>query len=272
MRWFKLRGIIILESSPHCYHVVFDRKVLWSENMHITIIAIISGTIGAGMSYSVLNPMIVDLQNEITMVSSELATVSDELATTSDEVVTISDELDSLSNIGDLSTIVSTITDIEARTWNLVYKNSNVVNLMSPAGWFDTPTFTIQGQLMRIDWKLWCDAAGLTTYDIGFYFSNGTLVDTVGLQIDTINCAKDVDVSETFLNSFRDAAMRLSTIRTVTRVNTDPAGMFRLALLEYDRVAMLLLPVEDRTVGIALLKEHATAAFLDRVKTIIERQ
>jgi hypothetical protein len=86
------------------------------------------------------------------------------------------------------------------------------------------------------------------------------------------NCAKDMDVSETFLNSFQDAAMRLSTIRSATHVDMDPVGTFRLALLEYDRVAMLLLPAEDHTVGIALLKEHATATFLDRAKTIIARQ
>jgi hypothetical protein len=86
------------------------------------------------------------------------------------------------------------------------------------------------------------------------------------------NCAKDMDVSETFLDSFRDAAMRLSTIRSATHVDMDPVGTFRLALLEYDRVAMLLLPAEDHTVGIALLKEHATAAFRDRAKTIIARQ
>jgi hypothetical protein len=152
----------------------------------IVIIAIISGAIGAGISYSVLNPMIVNLQNEISTISVELATVSDELATISDEVDTITDELDNLSSIGDVSTIVSTITEIEARTWNLVYTNSNVVNLMSPAGWFNTSTFTIQGKLMRIDWKLWCDTAGLTTFDIELHYANGTLVDTVGSQIDTI--------------------------------------------------------------------------------------
>jgi hypothetical protein len=87
-----------------------------------------------------------------------------------------------------------------------------------------------------------------------------------------VNRAKDDSVSDTFLNSFRDAAMRLSTIRSATHVDMDPVGTFRLALLEYDRVAMLLLPAEDRTVGIALLKEHATDAFLDRAKAIIARQ
>jgi hypothetical protein len=35
MRWFKLRGFLILESSPDCYHVVFDRTVSWSENVAI---------------------------------------------------------------------------------------------------------------------------------------------------------------------------------------------------------------------------------------------
>jgi hypothetical protein len=84
-----------------------------------------------------------------------------------------------------------------------------------------------------------------------------------------VNRAKDVDVSETFLNSFQSTAMRLSIIRTATNVDKDPAGTFRSALLEYDRVAFLLLPVEDRTIGIALLKEHATTSFLDYAKTLI---
>lgn len=35
MRWFKLEGFIILESSENHYHVVFNRKVTWSENMRI---------------------------------------------------------------------------------------------------------------------------------------------------------------------------------------------------------------------------------------------
>lgn len=35
MRWFRLRGFIILKSSENCYHVVFDRAVSWSRNMHV---------------------------------------------------------------------------------------------------------------------------------------------------------------------------------------------------------------------------------------------
>ena len=34
-KWFELSGYLILESSPGCYHVVFDRKVDWAENMQI---------------------------------------------------------------------------------------------------------------------------------------------------------------------------------------------------------------------------------------------
>ena len=145
----------------------------------VLVIAILSGIVGFGMSYSVLNPMIVDLQGEVT-------TIADVLATLAEEVGTISDDLDRLSGIGDLSAIVSAITAIEARTWNLAYTNSSVVNLMSPAGWFDTPTFMLHGRLMRIEWTLWCEAAGLTTLDIELHFANGTLVDTVGSQLDTI--------------------------------------------------------------------------------------
>jgi hypothetical protein len=35
MRWYHLGGFVILESSPHCYHVVFDRTVTWTENVTI---------------------------------------------------------------------------------------------------------------------------------------------------------------------------------------------------------------------------------------------
>lgn len=34
-RWFKLGGFLILKSSANHYHVVFNRYVSWSENMHI---------------------------------------------------------------------------------------------------------------------------------------------------------------------------------------------------------------------------------------------
>jgi hypothetical protein len=84
-----------------------------------------------------------------------------------------------------------------------------------------------------------------------------------------VNRAKDVDISTSFLHGFRDAAMRLSTVRTGAHVDHDPVGTFRLAFLEYDRIAVLLLPDGDRTVGIALLKEHATGAFLDHAKALI---
>lgn len=35
MKWFKLRGFIVLKSSKNNYHVVFDRSVTWERNMHI---------------------------------------------------------------------------------------------------------------------------------------------------------------------------------------------------------------------------------------------
>ena len=35
LKRFKLGGFIILKSSMNCYHVVFDRRVSWSENMRI---------------------------------------------------------------------------------------------------------------------------------------------------------------------------------------------------------------------------------------------
>jgi hypothetical protein len=35
MRWFRLKGFVILKSSENHYHVVFDRSVTWKRNMHI---------------------------------------------------------------------------------------------------------------------------------------------------------------------------------------------------------------------------------------------
>ncbi|MEM3700697.1 MAG: hypothetical protein QXL57_07530 [Candidatus Bathyarchaeia archaeon] len=35
MRWFKLKGFIILKSSKNSYHVVFDKKVSWEKNVKI---------------------------------------------------------------------------------------------------------------------------------------------------------------------------------------------------------------------------------------------
>ena len=35
MKWHKLGGFLVLESSPGSYHVVFDRPVTWSENVRV---------------------------------------------------------------------------------------------------------------------------------------------------------------------------------------------------------------------------------------------
>jgi hypothetical protein len=35
MKWFRLKGFLILKSSKNRYHVVFDREVSWSENIRI---------------------------------------------------------------------------------------------------------------------------------------------------------------------------------------------------------------------------------------------
>jgi hypothetical protein len=35
MKWFRLRGFIILRSSKRHYHVVFNRSVTWKKNTHI---------------------------------------------------------------------------------------------------------------------------------------------------------------------------------------------------------------------------------------------
>ena len=35
LKWFRLRGLIILKSSKNHYHVLFDRSVSWKKNVHI---------------------------------------------------------------------------------------------------------------------------------------------------------------------------------------------------------------------------------------------
>jgi hypothetical protein len=35
MKWFRLQGFVILKSSGKCYHVVFDRKASWKQNVRI---------------------------------------------------------------------------------------------------------------------------------------------------------------------------------------------------------------------------------------------
>jgi len=35
MKWHKLKGFIILKSSKNSYHVVFDKKVSWKDNVRI---------------------------------------------------------------------------------------------------------------------------------------------------------------------------------------------------------------------------------------------
>lgn len=35
MKWFNLKGLMILKSSNNSYHVLFDRKVSWRKNVRI---------------------------------------------------------------------------------------------------------------------------------------------------------------------------------------------------------------------------------------------
>ena len=42
MKWFHLEGFIIFRSSPKSYHVVFNRKVDWKENMKIVSYVVIN--------------------------------------------------------------------------------------------------------------------------------------------------------------------------------------------------------------------------------------
>ena len=47
MRWFRLKGFLILKSSKNCYHVVFDRKVSWRQNMNVVAwVALLSSNRG----------------------------------------------------------------------------------------------------------------------------------------------------------------------------------------------------------------------------------
>ena len=47
MKWFDLGGYLIQKSSSGCYHVVFDKKVDWPENMRVVAwVAYLSGNEG----------------------------------------------------------------------------------------------------------------------------------------------------------------------------------------------------------------------------------
>jgi hypothetical protein len=47
LTWHHLEGYIILESSPGCFHVLFNRKVSWAENMRVVAwVAQLSGIEG----------------------------------------------------------------------------------------------------------------------------------------------------------------------------------------------------------------------------------
>jgi hypothetical protein len=35
MKWFRLRGFVILKSSNNHYHVLFNRSVTWKKNVHV---------------------------------------------------------------------------------------------------------------------------------------------------------------------------------------------------------------------------------------------
>jgi hypothetical protein len=152
----------------------------------IVVIAIISGAIGSGMSYSILNPVIVILQNEITTIS--------------DEVTTISDELDNLNSIGDLSTIHealegtqtdiasvnATVNEIADRTWNIVYSVSNTTSGYATTTFvLNSTIFPIQGKQMKVSWYFldinkW--GMDFTVRYVRIYHANGTFVDEVGMH------------------------------------------------------------------------------------------
>jgi len=47
MKRFKLGGFVILKSSRKCYHIVFDRRVSWRENIRIVAcVALLSHCLG----------------------------------------------------------------------------------------------------------------------------------------------------------------------------------------------------------------------------------
>lgn len=81
--------------------------------------------------------------------------------------------------------------------------------------------------------------------------------------------AADDAVAQVYLGSVPNLAMRLAILRTAANVYKEPAGIFRSAVIEFDRTALLVIPKDGYTYGIALLKEYVTPALRDEVQSIL---
>jgi hypothetical protein len=81
--------------------------------------------------------------------------------------------------------------------------------------------------------------------------------------------AADDAVAKVYLGSVPNLAMRLAILRTAANVYKEPAGTFRSAVIEFDRTALLVIPKDGYTYGIALLKEYVTPALRDEVQSIL---
>ncbi len=81
--------------------------------------------------------------------------------------------------------------------------------------------------------------------------------------------AADDAVAKVYLGSVPNLAMRLAILRTAANVYKEPAGTFRCAVIEFDRTALLVVPKDDHTYGIALLKEYGTPALRDEVQSLL---
>ncbi len=81
--------------------------------------------------------------------------------------------------------------------------------------------------------------------------------------------AVDDSIAKVYLGSIPNLAMRLAILRTASNVYKEPAGIFRSAVIEFDRTALLVIPKNRYTYGIALLKEHVTPTLRVKVQSIL---
>ena len=81
--------------------------------------------------------------------------------------------------------------------------------------------------------------------------------------------AADDAVAAVYLGSIPNLAMRLAILRTAANVYKEPAGTFRCAVIEFDRTTLLVVPKDDHTYGIALLKEYVTPELRDEVRSTL---
>ena len=163
-----------------------------SKLVIVMIVSIVmGGAIGFGLCYSVLNPLIVTLDNELQNVSSEMNSLNQDMRSALSEVNATLNSLPTEWTTLDYERLNSTINEIAGRKWNLVYHESNKTGLvdMEFPDWFNRTTFRIQGQLMKLEWKLWKIGGSDNYLDIHIYYLNDTLLDSVGSMLTTLQTA-----------------------------------------------------------------------------------